>query len=496
MNEVFKKFLDKTGEVGFVEKSTASLSRVSGLPGARPYEKVIFENGEVGQVLGLNSAVEVLAFSKSPLPVGTKVSRTDKQFTIKVGKELLGSAVNPLGHSLDAARSFADLKEERFLDTVPAGITSRARIKKMCHTGTAIVDLMTPIGKGQRELIVGDQKTGKSNVALRALLSQTIAGSVGVYAIIGKSQIVVKEIQEWLAVRKISDKVVLVVASADDPSGMIFLAPFSAMTIAEYFRDQGQDVILVLDDLTSHAKAYREFSLLGGKFPGRNSYPGDMFYTHARLLERAGNFNTSRGEVAITCLPIAETIHGDITGHIQTNAMSMTDGHIFFDRDLYTEGRRPAIDPFLSVTRVGRQTQTPLQREINNVLTAFMKDMQRIRNFTSFGADLAEQTRQDLNKEERLLLIFDQTAYDSLAMNLQIILFGFAWGNFWSGKNSKEIKLEIQKVAYMYSVNEMIKSRIDEIAASAGSIEKLLEALKLFIIPEPEVYKRVNQMKN
>jgi|SRR3989344_35702 len=497
MNDQFKNYLTKTEEVGFVEKTSASLTRVSGLPGVKPYERVVFENGEVGQVLGFNSSgVEVLSFSKTHLEIGSKVARTGELLKVRVGEELLGEIINPLGRVINSEGASHHPKEERVLEVLPTGIVSRAKIKLPCHTGTAVVDLMIPIGRGQRELIVGDQKTGKSNFALRALFSQTLEGAVGIYAVIGKSQVAIKEIQEWLSLRKINDKVILVVSGADDPSGMVFLTPFTAMTIAEYFRDQGKDVVLVLDDLTTHAKAYREISLLGGRFPGRNSYPGDMFYTHARLLERAGNFITKEGEAAITCFPVAETIHGDITGYIQTNAMSMTDGHIFFDRDLYIEGRRPAVDPFLSVTRVGRQTQTSLEQEINNALTAFLKELERVHNLTSFGADLAEHTRQKLDLEARILLVFDQTAYDSLSSALEIVLFGFAWGNFWSGKNAKEIKLEIQKIVYMHSTNEMMRSRIEEIAASAGSIEKLLEALKLFIIPEPAVYQKISQMTN
>ncbi len=474
-NVNFDKFLTQVGEIGFINKVVSSLVYAEGLPGAKPEELVIFESGELGEVTALTeSNVEILGFSKNPVRVGSRVVRTNKALEVPVGEELLGRVLNPLGRSIDPSSPVPPMKEMRPIEILPPGIGKRARIKTPCHTGVALADLMIPLGKGQRELVMGDQKTGKSRFLLRSLLTQVRQGAVGVYAVIGKGQVAVKQIEESLRQLGIMDRTVIVTSMSDDASGMIFLTPYTAMTIAEYFRDAGRDVLLVLDDLSVHAKAYREIALLGRRFPGRNSYPGDIFYTHARLLERAGNFITPLGERAITCLPVVETTQGDLTGFIQTNIMAMTDGHIFFDHTLFAEGRRPAIDPFLSVTRVGRQTQTPLQREVGRTLITFLREVAGLHNFASFGAELGERIRSSLEKEKRIMQFFDQTAYDSIPANLQLVLFGLIWGDFWQEKNLEEVRLAIQKTIFMYETRLEVRRRVDGTISLCDSTESLI----------------------
>ena len=235
-------------------------------------------------------------------------------------------------------------------------------------TGMTLVDLMIPLGRGQRELVLGDRKTGKTQFLLQAALAQASVGTVCVYACIGKKKAEILRVKEFFAKEGILDKTVIVASSSQDSTGEIFTCPYTAMAVAEFFRDRGQDTLVLLDDMTTHAKFYREMSLLLRKFPGRDSYPGDIFHIHSKLLERSGNFVIKKDgnemDVAITCLPAAETIQGDLTGYIQTNLMSMTDGHIYFDNELFFKGRRPAINPFISVTRVGYQTQTSLRKEM------------------------------------------------------------------------------------------------------------------------------------
>lgn len=475
----FETYLSKTGEIGFVERTISSLVYVQGLPGAKPEEVVVFENGEIGQVLtlGENSA-EILGFSKKPLRADTKVARTDRVFEIPVGVELLGTTINSLGHSIDPTKPLPPLREFRPINTVPSGIQTRAKIKTPCDTGVTLVDLMIPLGRGQRELIIGDQKTGKSRFLLRTLLTQVKQGAIGVYASIGKSQMGTRQIEEWVRRAGITDQSVFVVAGAGDGAGMIYLAPYTAMTIAEYFRDQGKNVLVILDDLSIHAKAYREIALSARRFPGRNSYPGDIFYTHARLLERAGNFKTASGEGAITCLPVIEAAQGDITGYIQTNVMSMTDGHILFDHTLFAEGRRPAVDIFLSVTRVGRQAQSDLKREIGHILFTFMRQMDRLHSFATFGAELSDNVKHSLDKESRLMQFFDQTAYDSIPSSVQIFIFGLIWGDFWSEKKLSEIPALVQKIIFLYEAQEAVRKRIDEFIKSSNSVESLVNRLK------------------
>lgn len=477
--EDFNFYLNRIGEIGFVKKVIPPIVYVEGLPGATPDEVVMSESGEISIVTAIREdAVELLSFSKTPLKVGTRLARSAARFEISLGPELLGSIIDPLGHSLDPSHPLPLRGERRPVDTIPPGIQSRTRIRRPCETGVTTIDLMVPLGKGQRELVIGDQKTGKSRFLLRSVLTQVRQGAVGVYAAIGKPQITVKQIEEFLREAKISEKTVLVVSESDDPVSLVYLTPYVAMTIAEYFRDAGNDVLLVLDDLSLHAKAYREISLLGRRYPGRNSYPGDIFYAHARLLERAGNFKHARGERAITCLPVVETVEGDLTGYIQTNLMSMTDGHLFFDHRLFVEGRRPAVDPFLSVTRVGHQVQSALKLEIGRTLVSFLREANALHNFASFGAELGEHVRKILAKEERIMQFLDQTVYDSLASNLQLLLFGLAWGNAWENKSSKEVHLAIQKIVFMHETNREFRNRVEQAIGSANNMVSLLERVK------------------
>ena len=484
VNHNFKNYLESIGEVGFVTKTVSSLVYTDGLPGAKPEELVVFESGGVGQVAALGPfGVEIFSFSNDPIAVGTRVARTDKELEIHIGEELLGKVINPLGDSFDPAQTMPELKETRRMDTLPLGIGSRSRIKRQCETGVTLVDLMFPVGKGQRELVIGDQKTGKSYLLWRAMLSQVKAGAVGIYAVIGKSKVVIKRLEESFRGAGVFGGMVFVATSSDDSPGLIYLTPYAAMAIAEYFRDKGRDVLIVFDDLSSHAKAYREISLLAKKFPGRNSYPGDIFYVHSKLLERAGNFRGPKGDVAITCLPVVETAYGDITGYIQTNTMSMTDGHLFFDRTLFVEGRRPAIDPFRSVTRVGRQTQTALRRQIGRTLLTFLQKAARLHSLASFETELGEHVVAELKKEKRILQIFDQTAYDLVPFNLQVLLFGLAWGDFWQGKKESEISLEIQKMVFAYEARADIQKTINFLVEDSSSLEALLARLKSFQLP-------------
>lgn len=479
MNHDFKSYLETTKEVGFVNKTISSLVYTDGLPGAKLEELVVFESGGVGQVAALGPfGVEIFSFTNQPIVVGTRVARTNKELEIYAGEGLLGNVINPLGDSFDAAKVMPELNEVRHLDTLPLGIGNRSRVKRQCETGVTLVDLMFPIGKGQRELVIGDQKTGKSYFLWRAMLSQVRAGAIGIYAVIGKSKAVIKRLEESFRAAGVFNGMIFVATSSDDSPGLIYLTPYSAMAIAEYFRDKGRDVMVVFDDLSAHAKAYREISLLAKKFPGRNSYPGDIFYVHSKLLERAGNFLGPKGDVAITCLPVVETAYGDITGYIQTNTMSMTDGHLFFDRTLFMEGRRPAIDPFRSVTRVGRQTQTALRRQIGRTLLTFLQKAARLHSLASFETELGEHIVAELKKEKVLLQIFDQTAYDLIPFNLQVLMFGFVWGELWQGKTENEVRLEIQKMVFSYEARADIRKKIDLLVEGCNSLEVLLARIK------------------
>lgn len=475
----FHSTLTKTGEVGFVERIVSSLLYAEGLPGARMNELVVLESGDAGQVIALReSVVEVLSFSRESVRVGSRLARTGKAVEVPVGEALLGAIIDPLGRSLDPSRLLGNIREYRELEVVPSGIQSRARIRRQFSTGVTIVDLMLPLGYGQRELVIGDQKTGKSRFALRVLRTQVMDGAIGIYVMIGKSKLAIKQTVETLIRMGVKDRTLVVASSSDDAAGMIYLTPYAAMTIAEYFRDKGRNVIIILDDLSTHAKIYREIALLGRRFPGRNSYPGDIFYAHARLLERAGNFILAQGEAAITCLPIVEAPLGDLTGYIQTNTMAMTDGHLFFDHILFAEGRRPAIDPFISVTRVGRQTQSPLGREVGQTITTFLKEVETYHNFASFGAELGEHIKSALAKEEQFVQLFDETSLDSVPPTVQITLFAIIWSGLWRDEKLEKVRQGIQKLILSYDTQAGIKKSIDALVEDSENLEVFLARVK------------------
>jgi F-type H+/Na+-transporting ATPase subunit alpha len=478
MND-FKFYLDSISEIGFVEEASNVIVRVSGLPNVKKDEIVIFETGKTGIVLSLtHDMAEVLVFSKEPISHGTRAVRTNELLKIPVGKELFGRIVNPLGNPLSATESYKKPVELREIDALPASILSRKTINRQLETGIPVVDLVMPLGFGQRELIIGDRKTGKTNFIMQTILNQAKQKHVCIYAAIGKKKLAIKDAEDFFRKHGVFDQIIFVATGFDDPVGLSYLVPFSAMTIGEYFRDQGYDVLLVLDDLTTHAKFYREISLLGKKFPGRNSYPGDIFYTHAKLLERAGNFTTKNGEKAITCLPVVETLQGDLSGYIQTNIMSITDGHLYFDSDLFAKGRRPAINPFLSVTRVGRQTQSTLKRSINREILSFLTVSEKMQNFSHFGAELTEASKVTLQVGEKVIKFLDQGPSTTMPINLQILLFSMLWNNILQNKNIEPIGADVDKMIDTYNAKPEVKSVIDQAIEKSPTFNDMLKIMR------------------
>jgi len=482
--EKFNEYLEKHGEVGFVEMVAYPIVKVKGLPTAKPSEVILFESGEIGEVTFISPEyVNVLTFSEKPVELGVRASKTETFLEVPVGDSLLGKTIDPLGRSLYKSKPSGIFSEYRPIEILPVGIGGRKKITKTLETGVAVVDLMVPLGKGQRELVIGDRKTGKTNFLLQTVLTQSKKGTVCIYAMIGKRKTDILSVEKFLKENGIRDKTVVVASSSIDSAGVIHLTPYSAMTLAEYFKDQGRDVLIILDDLSTHAKFYREISLLSKNFPGRNSYPGDIFYTHARLIERAGNFKFAGGgsdgdgndkEVSITCLPVAETVEGDISGYIQTNLMSMTDGHIYFDKDLFTEGRRPAVNFFLSVTRVGRQTQTPVRSGLNRELNSFLTLHNKTQTFIHFGAELSEGAKTTLAMGERILSFFNQSAERTLDMNLQIMLFCLIWIGTWNKVSVEQTQKEVGRIILGYEKNERVKKLFQDYISEAKDFNGML----------------------
>ncbi len=475
----FNDYLNETGEIGYVKKVINIIVYANGLPSVKPGEVVIFENGETGKVMSMNQEdVEIMTFSSIPIKVCIKVARAGFPIQIPVGKELLGKLIDPFGIPLDKQINITRPKASRPVEVLPPGIMTRKTIKKQLDTGVGIVDLMVPIGVGQRELVIGDKKTGKTNFLLQTAVSAARSGNICIYAAIGKKKIDIKKIEDYFIKNKVMDRVVIIASTSQDPAGMIFMTPYSAMTLAEYFRDQKQNSVLILDDLSTHAKFHREIYLLANKFPGRNSYPGDIFYVHARLLERAGNFIVNDSEVAITCMPVVESSQGDLSGYIQTNIMAMTDGHIYFDSNLFSEGRRPAVNPFLSVTRVGKQTQSASKKSINREVLSFLTLFEKLRNFSHFGAELTDSVKVTLQTGTKIMALFDQDPNLIIPSNIQAIYLTLIWGGSIKSSDIKVINQYKLKILSTYEKNPVYKKNIDNLVSTAKNFDELLRTVQ------------------
>ncbi len=475
----FEYCLEKVKDVGIVEEVKGSLVFVSGFKKASVGEGVTFETGEHGEIISLNRELtEILIFSRNPINSGVRVARTGDQLSVTVGEGLLGHIVNALGYTLDSKRQDSIKSELRRVEAAAGDISGRKRVDGFLETGVSVVDLAVPLGLGQRELVIGDRKTGKTSFLLQTVLSQARKERVCVYALVGKRKSEVIEVRNFLKKNKVMDYSIIVAAFADDSPGEIYMAPFTAMTIAEYFRDAGVDSLVVIDDLTTHAKYWREISLVGGRFPGRESYPGDIFYLHSKLLERAGNFKVDGKDASISCLPVAEAPAGDITGYIQTNLMSMTDGHIFFDSELFFKGYRPAVNIFLSVTRVGKQTQPPLFRDMGKEILTLLKRNEEMERFLRFGPEVTPMAAKILRQGQRLYSFFNQMPQVSVPVNLSAVLTALIRSDDWDGKNAEVFsKAYAEEPRYKMLVDGLV-SRAEGFEKFVKDVQALKEKLK------------------
>ena len=474
----FAEYLASTQEIGTVQELKSSIVLVNGLPGVKLFELVLFDSGDRGQVIGLlESGVEVLLFDRNALEIGSQVVRTGERLTIGVGPGLLGKRIDPLGRHKLSDPILGEL-EDRAIDTRPGGIFTRAAIVDPLETGVTTVDLIVPLAKGQRQLVIGDRKTGKTLFLLQTILHQARQGVICIYAVIGKTQLEIQQLHKYFQEKGVVDQIVIVATGASDPAGLIFLNPYVAMTIAEYFRDQGKETIVVFDDLTTHAHFYREITLLARRFPGRSAYPSDIFYTHSRLMERGGNFITEKGNIPITCFPVVQSILGDLSAYITTNIMSMTDGHIFFDTELFDQGRRPAVNPFLSVTRVGRGVQIPLVRDASLQLTSYLVNFEKIKQYSHFGSEVSQSVRDQLNLGERIFILLDQTPDEIIPVGLSVYLLALLWNGQWKDQSSDTVKTEIAKYRERFLKEQPLQQQIATVLNSVQSFSQLVEKLK------------------
>lgn len=430
-------------DTGRVVKTSASYVWVEGLKDARIGEVVSFATGTHGIVTKLDRPMQMMSFAQSTLKVGTEAARTSESLHVSVGDGLWGKTVDALGYLEGEEKRKSHETKNCPVEVTAGDISTRAEIDEFFPTGVAIVDLMTPLGKGQRELVIGDQKTGKTAFVLHAMITQAKAGTKCVLALIGKQRAEIARIEKMLATAGVRKNVIIVAEPARSAASRIFIVPYAAMTIAEHFRDLGQDVLVVLDDLSYHALRYREMALLGDAYPGRDAYPGDIFSIHSRLLERAGSFSVHGKKATITCLAVVETVEGDLTGYIQTNLMSMTDGHLFFDKNLFYEGIRPAVNVFISVTRVGKQTQPKHLKEVGQKILGVMSRYTDLKRFLRFGPELTHDAQETIRLAQGMKNFFTQRDV-SFSLNEETALADLLFSGSWDGKDASA-KLKNQK---------------------------------------------------
>ena len=410
-------------EVGVVVEVGDGIARVYGLQDAMASEIVQFPNDVFGLVLNLEEeSVGVALFGDTELvQEGDEVRRTGRVLETPVGEALLGRVVDPLGRPKDG-KGPIDAKEHRKAEIKAPGVIERQPVNTPLQTGLKSIDALTPIGRGQRELIIGDRRTGKTAIAVDTIINQKGKDVYCVYVAIGQKSSTIARVVDALERYDAMDYTIVVAAEAHDPTPMLYLAPYAGCAMAEYFMYNGKDAFIVYDDLSKHAVAYREMSLLLRRPPGREAYPGDIFYTHSRLLERAARLSDEHGGGSLTAFPIIETKAGDITAYIPTNVISITDGQIYLETDLFNQGFRPAINVGYSVSRVGGAAQTKAMKQIAGELRLELSQYRELAAFAEFSADLDEASKAQLARGDRLMEILKQEQYHPMPVEEQVVV--------------------------------------------------------------------------
>ncbi|MCI6041543.1 MAG: F0F1 ATP synthase subunit alpha [Clostridiales bacterium] len=400
------------------------IARVSGLDKCMANELVQFPNGAYGMALNLeeNSVAVVMLGDDEDIKEGDVVKRTGQVVSVPVGEGLIGRVVNALGQPVDG-KGPVDAKEHRPIERNAPGIIERKGVSVPLQTGIKAIDSMIPIGRGQRELIIGDRQTGKTVIALDTIINQKGKDVICIYVAIGQKCSTVAQLVDTLTAAGAMDYTIVVSATASELSPLQYIAPYSGCAMAEYFMDQGKDVLIVYDDLSKHAVAYRALSLLIRRPPGREAYPGDVFYLHSRLLERSARLDPAHGGGSITALPIIETQAGDVSAYIPTNVISITDGQIFLLTELFHSGIMPAVDPGISVSRVGGNAQIKAMKKVAGSLKLLYSQYRELQGFAQFGSDLDADTKARLAQGERIVEVLKQNRSHPIAVEDQVCIF-------------------------------------------------------------------------
>ncbi len=410
-------------EIGKVVGLADGITSVYGLNNVMAGEVVEFENGTKGLVQNLEEASVgvVILGSMEGIKEGMSVKRLGSLLKTPVGDGMLGRVVNPLGEAIDG-KGAIEATEERFIEEKAPGIMARKSVHEPLQTGIKAIDALVPVGRGQRELIIGDRQTGKTTLAIDTIINQKGQDVICIYVAIGQKQSTVASIVKKLEEHGAMEYTIIVTASAADSSAFQFLAPYAGVTMAEYFRDNGRHAVIFYDDLSKHAVAYREMSLILRRPPGREAYPGDVFYLHSRLLERAAKLNDDLGAGSITAFPIIETQAGDVSAYIPTNVISITDGQIFLETDLFNSGIRPAINVGLSVSRVGGAAQIKAMKQVSGTLRLDLASFRELQAFAQFASDLDEHSRNQLERGQIMVEVLKQPPYQPLPVERQVVI--------------------------------------------------------------------------
>jgi F-type H+/Na+-transporting ATPase subunit alpha len=471
-------------DVGQVISIGDGIARVSGVESAMLGEMLAFAGGLFGIALNLEEdrVGVVLLGESSHIKEGDLVRRTGRLISVPVGDALLGRVVNALGQPLDGKGRIATLASAPIEQLAP-GVVDRQPVREPLHTGLKAIDAMIPIGRGQRELIIGDRQTGKTAVAIDTILNQRDTGVVCIYNAIGQKQSTIAQVVKTLEQAGAMRYTIVVAAGASDPASLLYISPYAATTMGEYFRDAGRHALCVYDDLSRHAQAYREISLLLRRPPGREAYPGDVFYLHSRLLERAAKLRPELGGGSLTALPIVETQGGDLSGYIPTNVISITDGQIYLESDLFHQGIRPAINVGNSVSRVGGAAQIQAMRQVAGTLRLDLAQYRELAAFSQFGSDLDKATRAQLDRGERLVEVLKQRQYEPMSIEKQVVILyagtrghldRYAVADVCSYESELFAFLETRHPAILATIAD--RKRIDEQLATA-----LNDALEEFV---------------
>ena len=410
-------------ETGRVVTYADGVAKVYGLNNVMYYEMVEFETGDIGIAMSLEeSSVGVVVIgSGKDIKEGISVKRLKKLMKVPVGDSVVGRVINTLGDAIDG-KGAIEASEFRFVEEKAPGIMVRKSVHEPLQTGIKAIDALVPIGRGQRELIIGDRQTGKTTVAIDSIINQKGQDVVCIYVAVGQKESTVAQVVRKLEEHGAMEYTVVVNAPASSSAAMQFLAPYTGVTIGEYFRDNGRHALIIYDDLSKHAVAYREMSLILRRPPGREAFPGDVFYLHSRLLERAAKLSDELGAGSLTALPIIETLAGDISAYIPTNVISITDGQIFLETDLFNSGVRPAINVGLSVSRVGGAAQIKATKQVSGTLRLDLAQYRELQAFSQFASDLDEVSRKQLERGQRMVEVLKQPPYSPLAIEKQIVL--------------------------------------------------------------------------